>query len=127
MMLLDSAGEAGFADLPEIRSGRATQSANRHAEARRRYRLAVAVVARAAGVSCRLVARPIGRAHRRRRYWALYLTVTSLDVPIKVAARVAGVSPTIVRCAVRQTEDARDRCDIDRAITHLEEALTCAA
>ncbi|WP_141401289.1 hypothetical protein [Cohaesibacter gelatinilyticus] len=52
------------------------------------------------------------------RQRALYLIVTEMDVPLVVAAGLAGISKQAVSKALRSIEDSRDNPDIDELLKH---------
>lgn len=52
------------------------------------------------------------------RQRALYLIVTEMDVPLVVAAGLAGISKQAVSKALRSIEDSRDDPSIDELLTH---------
>ena len=66
---------------------------------------------------------PAWRAAAVVRHRAIYLTVTTLDVPGSVAGALAGVSKQAVSKVLRSVEDSRDDPAIDLL---LSEAAACA-
>jgi hypothetical protein len=90
------------------------------------YEAAVAVTARATGVSeDRLKRRKTRRAgeHAARRQ-AIYLAVITFNREMRSVSRVSGLSPKTVHLFCRAVEDERDDPKFDAALARLELELT---